>query len=152
MTHTTAITARLDQQLNVIRTWLAPAVEDQMARPDAAKLRVLVANLTEIRDAVAGIEEGIPAATEPALSETLEAMADLFAANPGGLAFPRTEIVHYVALLNAAAATAWAYELAARLRGGLALPEDLAVLRVAKALSRKGVTAGMPAPDGGHAA
>jgi hypothetical protein len=147
------ITHDLDLALNTVRTWLTPTVDSQCGQPDAVKLRILRRNIEEIRERVAFIEGGeLPEGYS--LAATIEAVAELFARHArDGVQLQTDAVVGIVGLLNEAAAWAWTYEQFFRAATGKPLPDDLAVLRLAKVLVNRGVTAGMPdQPTGGDAA
>lgn len=146
-----SLTAHLDLILHTARSWLVPTIEGQCARPDAAKLRALVANLDELRARLHDLENGAP--EDHSLSASFEALAESFAAFPQGMTLTRADVISHVAMFNEAAAWTWCHEMAARVRGGAALPEDIKVLRLAKILSGRGVTVGADLPStGGDAA
>lgn len=131
--HPQSITAALDATLNTMRAWLVPTVEGQCARPDAAKLRVLVDNLAQTRDIVAEAETGMPG--DASLSGFFEAAAERYAVHGQGLTLDRAAIIELVAVFNEASAWAWAYELGLRLSGGLMTLDDFRVLRTARVLA-----------------
>jgi len=143
------LSAELRAQIAVIDRWLLPSVAEQVARHDAAKLRILRRTLADIAERMAEAEGEVPAG-EP-LSASLEALAESFAGWRDCATFERPAIIAIVALLNEAAASARAIEVCLRRVAGVTLPEDLPALRLAAALHRRGVTVGgsAPAPAGG---
>lgn len=145
-----SLTAHMDLILNTARSWLVPTINEQCGRPDAAGLRALVANLDELRARLEEVETGAP--DDHTVSDAFEALAEEFAAFRLGVTLHRGDIIRYVALFNEAASWAWCFEMSARLRGGQALPDDLKVLRLAKALSGRGVSVAGDLPTGGDAA
>ena len=146
-----SLTAHLDLILHTARSWLVPTIEGQCARPDAAKLRAVVSNLEDLRARLLDLENGAP--EDHSLSASFEALAGAFAKYPLGMTLTRDDVINYVAMFNEAAAYAWCFEMAARVRGGAALPEDIKVLRLAKVLAGRGVTVGADLPStGGDAA
>lgn len=136
-THPQSITAHLDLIINSANLWLVPTVEAECPRVDAAKLRTLMTNLTEIRARIAEAEQGVPA--DQSLSRFFEEAAERWAACTNGVTLSRAQVIEHVALFNEAAAWAWTHELAARLQGGQTLPADGPVLRLAKVLDKAGV-------------
>ncbi len=157
---------RLFRQINVIDTWLQPkeiGVGGQAAgaaecRPaasppdftvcapgagaDAAKLRVLRANLAAIAAELEDVEGAQP---DSSLSAVLETMAEAFGRfGAEGVVFEREAVIAWIAMLTEAAADAWALEVTLRRQAGVTLAEDMAALRLARVLSRRGVQVGMP--------
>lgn len=146
-----SLTAHLDLILHTARSWLVPTIEGQCARPDAAKLRAMVANLEDLRTRLHDLENGAP--EDHSLSASFEALAEDYAKHPHGMTLTRADVIRHVAMFNEAAAWAWCFEMAARVRGGATMPEDIKVLRLAKVLSVRGVTVGADLPStGGDAA
>lgn len=155
-TTTTRITQDVDAVLRSINACLSPAQEGQPNT--AAMLRGIRHEIEGVRERIAFVEGGsLPEGYS--LAAAIEAVSDLFADRArDGVTLQSEAVVGMIGLLNEAAAWAWCYERYFRALTGLPLPEDLAVLRLARVLSGRGVTVGIPEhpssgqPTGGGAA
>lgn len=121
-------TTKLDQLLSQARGWLTPRVEAECPRHDAAKLRIFVSNLAAARDQVHLMEEGLHIDPAESLAATMEGLAESFARWPDGVRLERPAIQRFVAVLNQAAATAWALEVAMRIHAGAIAATDIETL------------------------
>jgi hypothetical protein len=134
-------TARLGNLLHTLDKWLVPTVADQCGQVDAAKLKAFRANLSAIADDLAAVEEG---QMPDSLAACLDTLAEGFAKWHQGVALEPEAVVGICAIITEAATSAFALELALRRATGTARPDDWTALRLAAALSRKGLTVGMP--------
>jgi len=156
------LSASLDLLVAQVTTWLTPTIDADCRRQDAAKLRVFLANLMAARDHARLIEEGLADGGAP-LSVSLEGLANAFAAMPDGTVIGRSSLNVFVATLTEAASSAWALELALRIRARAVIEDeiDIETLALARKLVVGGVVRGSrlaarpapsAAPEGGDAA